>query len=107
MRDVPQLGEREVLVATHAVRQSVCVHVGEPESDARHGDEAGHVPSPMRIRAGSGDDHREDDDRPVDEAAEALAHRRSAHPSGPMALCVAGHPYIIARAAAAIAIRCL
>ena len=46
----------------------------------------------MRIRLRPRDDDRQDDDRPVDEAAEPLPHRRAAQPARTRKARLLGHP---------------
>ena len=49
------------------------VDVGEPEHERRNSDEQRDLPQTVRERLGSGDDHRENDNRAVDEAGKLLA----------------------------------
>jgi hypothetical protein len=76
--DVAQLGERQAPVAGDASSEPVRVHVGKPEHDRGRDDERGYVTGFVRKGLCARDEDGECDDRAVDEAGEALAHRRAA-----------------------------
>ena len=73
MRDVSELGERDVLVMREAVAERVRIDVREPERYCGDGNQCGDVSGVVRIGASARDDDRESHDRPIDKAGQALA----------------------------------
>jgi hypothetical protein len=80
-----------VLLAGDAVRYAVRIHVGEPEDRRRHDDEDGDAAGIVGIGPRTCDQDGEHDDRPVDEAAEPLAHHRRAELAEPCELPLPEH----------------
>ena len=76
--DAAELGEREMPVLGHHVRQAVGVHVREPEDRRRDREQEDDLPGVVRIGLHPADEHRQREDRAVDEAAEPLAERPAA-----------------------------
>ena len=99
-RDAPEVGQREELTFSDAVRKGVCVDVREPEHAGSEDDEGCDAPRRLRVCLRPGHENGEHEDRSVDEPAEPFAHRGTAEATDLAQPQFLGHTSIIEVASA-------